>query len=79
MQLGPMQSVGDVRIPFPGVPVGGDLVARWGRTMPGQHWESLGVTPEGEVPTSKDDEQPNEPTAMEHNAFPYALPKLMAT
>jgi hypothetical protein len=49
MQLGPMQSVGDVRIPFPGVPVGGDLVARWGKTMPGQHWESLGVTPQFDV------------------------------
>ena len=46
IHLGPMQSIAAQAIPEPGVPVSGDLAARWGWFNPGVGWYTVGLTPD---------------------------------
>jgi hypothetical protein len=47
--LGPTRPTGDLTLSPPGVPIGGDLAARWGWLHPGQDWRNLATTPQFDV------------------------------
>jgi hypothetical protein len=48
LSLGPMRAVTDIPIP-PGVPLAGDLAARWGWLAPNQEWRNLMLSPRFDV------------------------------
>lgn len=50
VQLGDLESAGDLLLPPPGVPITDpDLAARWGWMEPGREWRNLGASPRFDV------------------------------
>ncbi len=49
VQVGPLRPSGDLTLPGSGVPVEGDLEARWDWLHPGREWRNLATTPRFDV------------------------------
>jgi hypothetical protein len=49
LHLTGMQPTTSLTVPVGGVPVGGDLKARWGWLLPGVDWRNLGLTPQFDI------------------------------